>query len=125
MKQNILENEALMRFPYLLCETDEKDIILYASKSYFEMTGYSSDEFIGASHNIVFHPDVPESYLLEGLKEAKEKGFWTGHIKKIHKNGKNFFWVYVTILKRVLPSGTVTLTFISIPPISGENRPCE
>ncbi|MDF1877696.1 PAS domain-containing protein [Sulfurimonas sp. SAG-AH-194-L11] len=120
MNTDVLNSEQKLRFPYLLCETKADDTILYANNSYLEMIGYSKNDFIGKNHSIVFHPDMPKIYLDEAWKSFKIKGFWTGHIKKVHKDGKQFFWAYVTILTKTSASGEVLFTFINTPPIAEE-----
>ncbi len=72
--------------------TDLKGIITYASKAFCTISGYSNDELIGKSHNIVRHLDMPKS-AFKDLWETIEKGKdWVGEVKNLKKNG-DFYWV--------------------------------
>ena len=44
----------------LVSKTDTKGIITYANDAFVAISGYSREELIGKSHNIVRHPDMPD-----------------------------------------------------------------
>ncbi|WP_428026403.1 cache domain-containing protein [Arcobacter sp.] len=76
--------------------TNAKGIILDVNDSFCKLSGYSKNELIGKSHNIVRHPDTPKEVyksmwddLLNGIK-------WEGELKNIKKNGE-VYWVHITI----------------------------
>lgn len=92
---------------YILSETDDKGIILYANELFCEIAGYTLEELIGEPHNIVRHPDMPR-IAFQGLwDDIQSKGFWTGIVKNIRRD-RGFYWVYATVLRRVHTNGDVT-----------------
>ncbi len=44
---------------YLVSQTDLKGVITDANEAFVAISGFSCDELIGSSHNIVRHPDMP------------------------------------------------------------------
>jgi len=91
---------------YILSETDEKGIILYANDIFCDIAGFKIEELIGQPHNIIRHPDMPRIAFKGLWDDIQTKGFWTGIVKNLRKDG-GYYWVYATVLKRVLPDGTV------------------
>ncbi len=77
-------------------QTDVKGIITDASDAFCELSGYSKDELIGNSHNIVRHPDMPSSLYMEIWEKLKNEESWDGEILNKKKDG-NPYWVYSMI----------------------------
>lgn len=81
----------------LVSVTDLNGIILHANTSFVEISGFTEQELIGQSHNIVRHPDMPQE-AFEDLWNTIKAGLpWRGLVKNRCKNG-DFYWVdaYVT-----------------------------
>jgi len=80
----------------LISRTDTKGIITYANDAFVAISGYSREELIGTSHNIVRHPDMPPQafkWLWDTLKERRP---WRGTVKNRCKNGDHY-WVRATV----------------------------
>ena len=92
---------------HILSETDDKGIIIYANGIFCEMAGYTLDELIGQPHNIIRHPDMPRIAFKGLWDDIQSKGFWTGIVKNLRKDG-GFYWVHATALKRIHPDGSIT-----------------
>ena len=92
---------------YILSETDEKGIIIYANDTFCDIAGYKIEELIGEPHNIVRHPDMPRIAFKGLWDDIQSKGFWTGIVKNIRKDG-GYYWVHATALRRIHPDGTIT-----------------
>ncbi len=92
---------------YILSETDEKGIIIYANEIFCEMAGYTIDELIGQPHNIIRHPDMPRIAFKGLWDDIQTKGFWTGIVKNLRKD-RGFYWVHATALRRTHSDGSVT-----------------
>ena len=92
---------------YILSETDAKGIILYVNDVFCEMAGYTEDELIGQPHNIVRHRDMPRIAFKGLWDDIQTKGFWTGIVKNLRKDGGHY-WVHATALKKVNSNGEVT-----------------
>ena len=64
MKNNQPVTQREVPFPpnaYLVSRTDLKGMITYANEAFVEISGFSRDELIGSSHNLVRQPDMPEA----------------------------------------------------------------
>jgi len=92
---------------YILSETDDKGIILYANDIFCEIAGYKIEELIGQPHNIIRHQDMPRIAFKGLWDDIQSKGFWTGVVKNLRKDGA-YYWVYATALRKVDQNGKVT-----------------
>lgn len=92
---------------YILSETDEKGIITYANDIFCEIAGFTRDELIGQAHNIVRHPDMPRIAFKGLWDDISTKGFWTGIVKNLRKDGA-YYWVHATALRKIDSNGNVS-----------------
>ncbi len=92
---------------YILSETDDKGFIVYANDLFCEIADYKLDELIGKGHNIVRHPDMPRVAFKALWEDIKSKGFWTGIVKNLRKDG-GYYWVHATVLRKTHKDGSVT-----------------
>lgn len=77
--------------------TNTKGIIIDVSEAFCKISGYSKEELIGNSHNMVRHPNMP-SKTFKKLWETIQKGkTWKGEVKNLRKDG-SFYWVIATIV---------------------------
>jgi aerotaxis receptor len=90
-KEIFLDSKAL-----LISHTDEYGIIKFVNDDFCKITGYTMEELIGKSHNILRHSYMPSSAFKELWDTIKKGNVWTGYLKNKTKNG-DFFWVYATI----------------------------
>lgn len=112
------ENSGEWFFPqdtYIMSETDENGIILYANEVFCEVAGYALAELIGQPHNIVRHPDMPRIAFKGLWDDLRNKGFWTGFVKNCRKD-KGFYWVYATALRKIHSDGRITYLSIRVKP---------
>jgi len=90
----------------LVSKTDTKGIVTYANDAFVEISGYSREELVGKSHNIVRHPDMPPQafkWLWDTLKEERP---WRGMVKNRCKNG-DYYWVRATVAP-IVEGGKIT-----------------
>ena len=76
----------------IVSKTDLKGVITYASEDFIRVSGFSREELIGKSHNIVRHPDVPSVFFEDMWKSLKAGRPWTGVVKNRCKNG-DYYWL--------------------------------
>ncbi|MGA1931978.1 cache domain-containing protein [Arcobacter sp. YIC-464] len=76
--------------------TDVKGNITNVSDAFCEISGYSKDELIGQSHNIVRHPDIPKIFYKQMWEKLEKGEIWRGEILNLAKNGQNY-WVDTVI----------------------------
>lgn len=76
----------------LVSRTDTKGVITFANDAFVEASGFTRQELIGASHNIIRHPDVPP-VIFETMWATLKQGLpWRGVVKNRCKNGGHY-WV--------------------------------
>lgn len=76
--------------------TNNKGRIVSVSEAFCEISGYTKEELLGKNHNILKHPDMPDSIYKE-LRETISSGkIWKGEIKNLKKNG-DYYWVKAII----------------------------
>jgi len=109
------DGEVLYDDLYLLSETDEKGIVLYASDSFLKIANMHSDEIVGQPHNIVRHTDMPRAAFKSLWDDVQSKGFWTGIVKNARKGGGHY-WVYATVLRSVDKNGNTKYVSIRVKP---------
>ena len=102
MRVNLPVTENERTFPNeqrLISTTDLDSRITYCNDAFVAISGFTMDELIGQTHNLVRHPDMPPSvfgHMWETIKQGKP---WMGVVKNRSKNG-DFYWVsaYVTAI---------------------------
>lgn len=99
MKKNfpITESEVkLSKNTTIISTTDLKGIITYVNKEFIKISGYSEEELVGKSHNIVRHPDMPPIAFKNLWDTIAKSGngthTWHGIVKNRCKNG-DYYWV--------------------------------
>jgi methyl-accepting chemotaxis protein len=83
---------ALTERDSVVSKTDLKGIITYINEDFLRISGFTRQELIGASHNIVRHPDMPPEAFEDMWQSLKAGRPWTGIVKNRCKNG-GFYWV--------------------------------
>jgi len=95
---NIKHIEEIKGFNKILDENvisfsvDTRGIITYVSKAFCSISGYSIEELIGKSHNIIKHPDMDISVFKEIVLAITSNQTWRGEIKNLKKDG-SYYWV--------------------------------
>lgn len=82
---------------HLVSKTDLNSIIYYINPVFEQISGFSRDELIGSTHNIVRHPDMPPSVFGEMWHTIQTKNHWEGIVKNRRKDG-GFYWVYARVI---------------------------
>lgn len=77
---------------FIVSKTDLKGRITYVNGPFMEISGFSQEELIGASHNIVRHPDMPPEAFADLWQTLKQGKPWRGMVKNRCKNG-DYYWV--------------------------------
>ena len=100
---------------YILSETDAKGIIIYVNELFCEIAGYKAKELLGQPHNIIRHSDMPKVAFKSLWDDIQSKGFWSGYVKNLRKDG-GYYWVYATVLRKIASDGTVTYLSVRTKP---------
>ena len=80
----------------VISKTDAKGLITFVNEDFVRISGFAKGELIGASHNIVRHPDMPKEAFEDLWKSIKAGRPWTGYVKKRRKNG-DYYWVRAVV----------------------------
>jgi len=75
----------------IFSKTDVKGDIVSVSDSFEKISGYSNNELVGSPHNIVRHPDMPQTLfriMWSKLRQGKEVKVI---VKSLAKNGDHFW----------------------------------
>ena len=91
MQERVLKSD-----DFLVSQTDEKGIILFANDDFCDIAGYTIDELVGKPHNVVRHPDMPKAAFKDLWTTIKAGKVWTGYVKNKRKDG-GYYWVFATI----------------------------
>ena len=109
MKANLPVTQVEVPFPrgrYIVSRTDLKGVITYVNDTFVDISGFTRDELIGASHNVVRHPDMlPEAFawLWSTVKEGRP---WRGMVKNRCKNG-DYYWVDALVVPVLKDKATI------------------
>ncbi len=101
-----IDEEVVFDGRSLITETDLKGVITFVNRKFVEMTGYSKQEAIGESHNILRHPDMPKAGFEGMWKLIKEGKVWDGYVKNLRKDGR-YYWVDVHIVPKKDENGVI------------------
>ena len=80
----------------IVTRTNAKGIITYANQDFVEISGFSEQELIGQSHNIVRHPDMPPEAFADLWATVKNGKGWQGIVKNRCKSGDHY-WVHAHV----------------------------
>jgi len=79
-----------------ITQTDLDGNITFANRKFSEISGYSVDELIDSSHDIIRHPSVSQKLFDKMWTSLKNGQVWNGMLKNLRKDGK-FYWVDIEI----------------------------
>jgi PAS domain S-box-containing protein len=97
----------------IVSKADTNGMITFVNSQFCKISGYTKEELIGKSHNIVRHSDTPKELfndLWHTIKERKQT--WQGKIKNRKKDGSHY-WVDATI-KPIVDANGELLEFIAL-----------
>lgn len=76
----------------LVSKTDTSGKILYVNDYFCSVSGYEANEVLGASHNILRHPDMPQAVFYLMWQSIQHGQNITAIVKNLAKSGK-YYWV--------------------------------
>ena len=99
MIDNLSQNAKIIDRYIDTSETDLEGKIISVSSAFMRHSGYSRKELIGATHNILHHPEMSPDIFEQMWEQITQKKSWEGEIKNRRKDGSNF-WVEMMILPK-------------------------
>lgn len=102
MRTNLPVTDQERTFPAdqrLISTTDLDSHITYCNEAFVAISGFTHEELIGQTHNLVRHPDMPPSVFAHMWETIRQGKPWMGVVKNRAKNGE-YYWVsaYVTAI---------------------------
>ncbi|GAA0579068.1 methyl-accepting chemotaxis protein [Halomonas salifodinae] len=108
----------------LISRTDLRGRVTYASPSFSEVSGYRQEELVGAPHNLIRHPDMPEAAFANLWATLQAKEIWTGLVKNRRKNG-DYYWVRAHVVPILEGDEVQGYTSVRVRPSQAEKRQAE
>jgi len=75
----------------IVSKTNTAGIITFVNKEFCNISGYTQEELIGKNHNIVRHPDIPESNFKRLWDTINSKKTFKATVKNRAKDGSDFY----------------------------------
>ncbi|HYG56941.1 MAG TPA: methyl-accepting chemotaxis protein [Symbiobacteriaceae bacterium] len=127
MKKNLPVTQIEREFAQeerLISETDLKGIVTTANTSFCRVAGYTEEELVGKSHNLVRHPDMPPEAFADLWRTLQAGERWVGVVKNRCKNGDHY-WVKAFISPVIQDGRTVRYRSVRKKPSREEVRAAE
>ena len=97
----------------IISKTDPHGVITFVNDKFCQISGFSKEELLGRSHNIIRHPDMPKAAFRDLWKTIKEdKQTWQGIVKNRAKNGDTYY--VKTTVQPILNADGEVEEFISL-----------
>lgn len=119
LQDDLIENKELLRqykdivdASSIVSKTDLFGKITYVNDKFCEMSGYTREELMGHSHNMVRHPDVEKEVFKDLWETIKHNKSWNGIVKNRKKNGE--IYVVSSYVSPIVDAQGVTQEYISI-----------
>lgn len=108
----------------IVTKTNLKGVILYANPEFVRVSGFTEEELIGHSHNIVRHPSMPADAFADMWSTIARGQPWQGLVKNRCKNG-GFYWVKAYVSAVYEQGHHVGYMSVRIPPSATEKQEAE
>jgi aerotaxis receptor len=80
----------------LVSQTDTGGRITFVNDAFIRVSGFTREELLGAPHNLVRHPHMPQEAFRDLWTTVKSGHPWEGLVKNRTKNG-DFYWVRANV----------------------------
>ena len=81
----------------MICQVSKDRVITFVNRKFCEVSGYSIDELIGSSKDMILHPEIPDFLLLKMFEILESGRAWNGLVKNLRKDGL-FYWEDTEVL---------------------------
>ena len=84
----------------LISVTNPKGIITEVNEIFSQISGYTEDELVGSSHNVIRHPDMPKIMFKIVWNHIMDKENVMAVVKNLAKDGR-YYWVVTDFVTQV------------------------
>ena len=95
----------------LISKFDKSGKITYVNDKLIESSGYSEDQLIGKTYDILKHRDMSNTFFEELWEKISSKNIWSGEIKNYHNDKKDYY--LSTIIVPILDANENILEYLS------------
>ena len=92
--------------------TDPEGVITYVNNNFCEISGYSLEETINHSHNLIRHPNTNPDLYKKLWTTIKNKGIWKGTLRNQRKDSSSYY-VSINIIPFLDVDGNI-VKYVSI-----------
>jgi len=92
-----IDEEFVYNGKAIITQTDLSGKITYANNAFYEASGYSTEQVIGSTYELVRHPDMPKTIFEKLWNSINDGQSWTGLIKNLRSDGK-YYWDDLSVL---------------------------
>jgi PAS domain S-box-containing protein len=90
-KKYMYEYQRILDESNIISKADLKGNITYVNQNFVNISGFSANELIGKSHNIIRHQDTPKDVFKNMWKKIQNKETFKGIIKNKRKDGTPYY----------------------------------
>ena len=90
----------------IISKTDTQGKITYSNEVFIRMAGYTEEEFLGAPHNILRHPEMPKLIFKMLWGTIRSGHEINAYVVNRTKNG-DFYWVNANVTPSFDESGRI------------------
>ncbi len=106
VEKKLLKSSDIVDKYVIMSRTDLQGNIIRVSEAFCNISGYSKDELIGKSHDIIRHTDMKKEFFKELWNTISSNETWHGEIKNLSKDNKSY-WLETTITPTLNENGEI------------------
>ena len=97
---------------FMVSKTNVDGIITFANDAFCKISGYSKEELIGSSHNMIRHPKMDRAVFSSMWQTIKAKKIWRGKVMNKRKDGSVYY--VDSVISPILDSNGNIVEFLAI-----------
>lgn len=98
---------------FIVSKSDEHGVISYANDEFCKISGYTKEELIGKTYDLVIHPDSDKKIFDQMWHTVRElRKPWAGEIKNLSKSG-SIYWIKAILSPLIDRNGNI-IEYIAI-----------